>query len=824
MRDIVASRPAERFTPAPREDLPSLHEAFAEEDAINLLDYWRVLVKRRWLIATVLLCTLVATAIVVLSMTPIYTAEITLLIERKAPQAINLDGATAESQGPDEYDYYRTQYEILKSRGLITQVMQEQQLPQHSLFALPQEPKGLVAKWWSQAWSDVSQWLSKEQQTSANRLELPSTNAEKSADDDILASGLANAGASDLSPKMVKKYGDMLEVKPVPRTRLVKIAFSTPDPALSAQVANAHAQVYIRRGVERRSRTDEEAQGFLEEKLVELRERLEKSEAALNSYRRDQGILSFDDKENTAVDRLADLNKSLTEAETERITLETQMPLIRRGESDELPAVIDNNLIQSLKQQLAHLEEERGQLASQFKAGYPRLVDVESQIDKVSVQLRQEIQRIANSIVKSYQFAADKEKELRKKMEEQKTAVLRLKDASVKYAMLSREVDTNRELYDSVLQRIKEVGVAAELRDSNISVIDEAEPPLKPSKPRKTLSLALSALIGLMGGVGLAFFLEYLDNTLETPEEVERCLRLPNLAVIPDFDRVTEQGGYAPKALANGDAHANGFGGVTPRPYANRANGKAHPTRDLVLEHHPFSQVAEAYRTLRTAVVLSRAEEAPKVMLFTSATEGEGKTATATNTAIVFAQLGLRVLLIDADLRRARCHEVLGLSKNIGLTEFLTGRRDVRQVIKPTVVENLFFLSSGVTPPNPAELLSSRKMREMLQTLREEYDCIIIDSPPVMPVSDALLLVTRTDGVVLVVNGQTTPRDIVKEARNRLEHARAKILGIVLNRVDMRRSGYSYYYGYYSAYHTPPKKGQAGFENGVDVRVNNERA
>jgi capsular exopolysaccharide synthesis family protein len=800
--------------------LPFANALPLEEDSVDLRDYWRVLAKRRWLIATVLLCTVFATALVVLTMTPIYTAETILLIERKAPQAINLEGATSEAQGPDEYDYYRTQYEILKSRGLMTQVIQEQQLESLPLFADQQEPSGLVGGWWSHLWGQISQFFSPQPQSEKNVVEVPLADSTLADAEGLPMAILDGDAVSGLPPELIEKYAKMLEVKPVPRTRLVKITFSTPDPALSARIANTHAQVYIRQGVERRSQTDEEAQGFLEEKLVELRERLEKSEVALNSYRRDQGIISFDEKENVAVDRMVDLNRDLTEAESRRISLETQMPLLRGKNHNELPAVIKNSLIQTLKQQLAQAEAERAQLASQFKDNYPKRVEVEARVAELASRLRKEQARIAQGVISSYQFAVAKEKELRKKMEEQRKEVLRLKDASVKYAILAREVDTNRQLYDSVLQRIKEVGVAAELRDSNISVIDAAEAPVRPSKPRKALSLILSAIVGLMGGVGLAFFLEYLDNRLHTPEEVERHVRLPSLAVIPDFTRMGESEVYAPKPMLNGhgasmvNGHGESSAGKTP--FLNGLNGKAHVTRDLVLDYHNFSLVSESYRTLRTALLLSRAEAAPKTLLFTSATEGEGKTATAANTAIVFAQLGMRVLLVDADLRRARCHTILNIQKGIGLTELLIGRRDARQVIKPTVVENLFFLSSGVTPPNPTELISSRKMRETLLTLREEYDCVIIDSPPVMPVSDALLLSTMVDGVVIVVNGQSTPREIVKETRSRLEHVQAKVLGVVLNRVDVQRGGYGYYYGYYSSYHSKNEE-ESLFENGMQL-------
>jgi polysaccharide biosynthesis transport protein len=324
----------------------------------------------------------------------------------------------------------------------------------------------------------------------------------------------------------------------------------------------------------------------------------------------------------------------------------------------------------------------------------------------------------------------------------------------VEYVVLAREVDTNRQLYDSVLQRMKETGVSAELRTSNVFVIDEAEQPRAPSSPKIMQSLRLAALLGLIGGVGVAFLREHLNNTLKTPQEVERYLRLPNLSIVPDFVSLNWRRYAAPQ--------------IPSHLPAGGENG-------LGLSHHPLFVVTEAYCTLRTAILLSRAEEPPKTILFTSATHSEGKTATVINTAIVFAQLGVKVLVIDADLRRPSCHQVLSVQRRPGLTELLTGLGESQELIQPTYTADLFLLSGGSAPPNPAELVGSGKMRETLASLREHYDYILIDSPPVMPVSDAVLLSTMVDGVVLVVDSRQPPKEVVRDACTRLNFARAKI-------------------------------------------------
>jgi capsular exopolysaccharide synthesis family protein len=731
-------------------------------EEVHLRDYWRVIKKHQKLILAVFLCTVFACVLFVLTSTPIYTAATTLLIERKAPQAIDIQGALSEAQTPDEYDYYRTQYEILKSRGLAARVIQEESLESNPFFSEEEAQKGLIAKLWNSTKARLGGLFSSSLPTKSNGL--------------------------GIDPRTIDTYLDeMLEVKPIPRTRLVKVAFSTPDPELSAQVVNAHVRAYIRQGVELRAQANEEAQGFLEEKLVELKERVEKSEAALNNYRRDKGILSLDDKENIVVDRLTDLNKRLTEAEAERISLEAKVFLIRQKDYDSLPDVVGNTLIQTLKGQQTVLEGEYAQLASQFKADYPRVSQLKAQLGETQRRLNKEIQKVVASIQSAYLAAEANEKGLRDKMEQQKAATLSLKDASVNYAILAREVDTNRQLYDSVLQRMKEMGVAAEVRTSNVSIIDPAEPPLYPSRPRKLLSLLLSAIVGSMAGVGVAFFLEYLDNSLKSPEDVERQLGLPNLAVVPDFLSVDHQDevsaktlldGIKSKTLLNGrkdKTSLNGRKEVTQRSIGKASRHQSHNNgSEFILYHHPLSVINEAYRMLRTAILLSRAGEIPRTILFTSATEGEGKTATTVNTAVTFTQMGLRVLVVDADLRRPRCHQILRIYNETGLTELLAGQSEVHDVIRPTTTENLFFISSGTLPPNPAELVGSRKMYETLQALQADYDCIFIDSPPVMPVSDALMLSTLVDGVVLVVDGQQTPRNIVRGAQSRLAQARAK--------------------------------------------------
>jgi capsular exopolysaccharide synthesis family protein len=739
-------------------------------------DFWRVIIRRRRPIRLFFFSVVIVVGVGTFLMTPMYTSDTILLIEEKGPQIVDIKQVISETiGGTDKHNYYDTQFEILKTWSLAAQVIREQRLADNKIFT-GEEKTGIGAALVSSVTRRIKAqpWI---------RGMLPSRH---DADD-------PDAVLDRLTKIYLEKY---LEVEPIKNTRLVRIKFSTPDADLSAQLANAHAQAYIRQGLKFRALANADAEKFLQKKLVELKERVEKSETVLNDYRRNKGIISLNDKENVVVERLADLNKRLTDAEAERITLQAQVQLIRQRAYDSLPAVINNQLIAGLKEQLSRLEGEHANLSAEYNPGYPRLAQVKAQLDETRKRLRTEIQSVVAGIESAYLAAEAREKGLRAKMTEQRNAALQLKDASVEYAILAREVDTNNQLYDSILQRMKEMDVAGEIGSSNVFVVEEAGAALQPSRPRNGLNLLLGFVLGAMGGVALAFVLEYVDKTVSRPDEVERYFHLPTLAVIPDFLEVEKESrakllwagnGSASESIdRNGSAAANGTG---------QGNGNFRGIA-LALSRLPPSLVAESYRSLQTSILLSQAEAPPKVLLFTSACREEGKTATAINTAIVFAQMEARVLIIDADLRRPSCHKNLWLERTPGLTELLTGQRTLQQVIKQTLTDNLFVITAGAIPPDPVKLVGSNKMHEVIAELRNHFDHVFIDSPPLTAVSDAVRLSTMTDGVLLVVKGQETTRDALQEACSRLNYAQAKVLGVVLNGVDFK-NGYSRYWADY---------------------------
>ena len=748
---------------------------FLDEGAplVDFAAYLRTVRKHYRLVVAVLAGVVTLTMVKVMTETPLYEAETTIMIEPSAQGGgtdtlENLVQIEAAANNSDQY--YKTQCAILQSRGIAAGVVKTLGLEHNPAFAGKPGGSGFFAGFFGK----FKRAMHKQAGNSGKLLRLP-----PGLEDD-----------QGVAPGLVHAYLAGLKVTPMPDTNLVKITITSPDPELAAQLANAHVKAYQRQQVEMHGQQSEEAQHYLQNKLLEVKEQLEKSEEALNAYRREKGIIpgliSLDGKDAVVLDRLADLSKDLTQAEVARISLEAQASLIKKHEYSSLPSVIDDSTIQEMNKTLDGLYSQQAALGSQFKPSYPPLAKLDAQIRDMQARVVAMIDKKVGALQSQFEEATEKENKLREEMEREREETLKLNNSAAQYAILQRDVDTNRELYNAILTRVKDVEMSGDIQSKNVSVINSAEVPGTPTSPRKLFALMISAMGGLGLGLGLAFIVEMMDNTLKNPEEAENYLKLPNLGVVPEFSSVNGKSAYAPRELMNG-------GGA-------RASTVLPPGRELVTTHGSYSRVGEAYRNLRTALLLSRAGSPPKVTLITSAMSREGKTVTAVNISVMLSQLGGSVLLIDADLRRARCHRVLAVDNHLGLTEVLTGSRDLNEMIRSTEIENLYFLGAGSVPPNPTELLNSLKMGEVMAQLREHYEYIVIDSAPVLPVSDSMVLSKLTDGVVLVANGSATPRQQVKSACARLEYARAKILGLVLNKVKIHSPDYHYYYhqDYYS--------------------------
>src|SRR5713226_1553296 len=745
-------------------ELPDSYEILESDEGLDLRAYGRILHKRLPTILIVFFILFTTILVVTLKQRSVYRTQVLLEIQKENPDIPTIKELYELEAVSDAY--LRTQYNILASESLSRRVIEQLRLDTLPEFNSP--------RWW-QIW--------------------PKTKKPSTAQ--TFAIGPVPAGGDrELSQRVLERFQDQLTIDPVNRSRLVTVRFDSRDPELAARVVNTLAADYVDQSLEARWQATQKAAEWLTQQLVGVKAKLEKSEDELQSYARHHGLVFLEtDKgasQNVANERLQQLQEQLTKAQTERYEKEALYRLVQTGEYESLPGVFENKLIQDLSERLAELKREHAQLSTTFNADYPRVKEIQSQIDEIEGSLREERQRAADRIANDYSAAVRRENLVQQGLGEQQKQVSLIAEKSVQYSILKREVETNKQLYEGLLQRLKEAGVSAALKASNIRVVDAAEPPKKPTKPNLPLNLALAVTLGLALGAGAAFFEEHLDNSLKTSEDVERYLGLPALALIPSVESL------------------NGRRGAVYGVYGRRSKalpeGNGKPATavagwyriDATAQDH--SALAEVFRSLRTSFLLSTAERPPRTLLVSSSQPSEGKTTVSSNLAISLAQLGHRVLLIDGDMRRPSVRKVFQLDNGLGLVSYLTGQQDWRAVVQPTGQAGLDALLCGPVPPNPAELLSSERMRTLLGEAKAEYQFVVVDSPPLLNVADSRILATMVEGVVLVVKGGVTPRELAQRAQAYARDVGANLIGVVLNNLDVRGSDDYYRYYHYNYY------------------------
>jgi succinoglycan biosynthesis transport protein ExoP len=553
-------------------------------------------------------------------------------------------------------------------------------------------------------------------------------------------------------------------VTPIRNSQLVVVKFRSPDAEYAAAAANALAEQYIQQNLEFRVSATTQTNSWLTSQLEEQRKLVEQSDQKLQDYKEQHNAVSVDDKQNIVVQKLNAINQQLVDARIARLDKEanykTLADLQARGEPlDSFPAVMASPVVQKLKADIAQKESERAKLGTQYGPAYPAMRDLAKQIDAAKQDLASEIQKVVGSVQAEFEAAKAKEAGLQQSLDAQQQEALGLDRKMLEYSQLQREADSNRQLYENLLSRAKETGAAEEYRGTNIQIIDRAEVPRAPVLPQTSRDLFVSALGGLFLAVGLAFGFEYLDSRIKVPEEIKTYLHLPFLGMIP--------------TVAGADP-----GGEAPLLRADTAPA--------------FS---EAIRAIRTAVLFSTAEAGARSIVVTSTGPHEGKTLVSSSLAITLAQAGQRTIVVDADMRRPRLHEALGRSQEPGLSNVLVGEATLADAARATSVPNLTFLGAGHIPPNPVELLCSPKYLELIADLKTRYDWVVIDAPPVMPVTDAAVVANAAGGVLFVVGSEMTPRQNAVAAVDQLRGANAKFIGAVLNRVNVQR--HSYYYSPY---------------------------
>lgn len=726
------------------------------EEEINLRDYVHVIRKRRWVVITILFVVTVSVTIFTFRQTPVYEATARLLIEKETPNILSfkevLDMNTADE------NYYQTQYKILKSRTLAKQVLQKLGIFEQKAQQPPQAPSWFSVRTWM---TKAQEWLGLQQ---APALSGPEQTAER-------------------EERLITTFLSSIVVTPIRGSRLVDVSARSVDRKQTALIANTLVDLYITQNLDNKLSTTKEAVTWLQKELETTQKKLVESEAALHEYKAKYEIITIEDRQNIVLQKLSELNTAVNNAKIKRSDLEAQYNKIKEYnivQLESLPQVINNPLIQQLKVELANVENELSDLQQKYRSKHPSVEALQTQVVSVRRRINSEIKRITDSITSEYEVALAQEKDLIAMLEDQKQEVLDLNQKSIKYKELQREVDSNQRIYDTLLQRAKETSISERLETSNIEVVDRAVVPTSPIAPNKQRNILLGVMVGLAMGVSLAFFFEYLDNSLKTAEDVKQYLGIPFL-------------GFVPK--------------VSPKELVGNI-GQHSAERIVVL--NPRSNASEAYRSLRTNVTFALlndhflATNQGAVMLVTSTNPSEGKSSVVANLAIALAQGGSKTLIIDCDFRRPVMHRIFDLKNvEIGFADMITNVKafGTKKGIRETGIDNLHVIPCGKIPPNPSELLGSSLTRMIINTLSEKYDKILIDSPPVNTVTDPVILSRVAHGVIFIIRASETRRDVAQRAMEQLRSADATIIGGVLNSVDFEKDRYYYYSYSYSKYY-----------------------
>ncbi|MFK8252356.1 GumC family protein [Ancylobacter terrae] len=695
-----------------------------------LFRLWRILVRRRRLIAAVVGLALVLGLVVTLIMPSIYRATITLQLARESAKIVNVENVQSDNDGATNREFLETQYALLKSRSLAEKVVQALNLDTDEEFSGKPQKVGFFS--WI---GGLIFGVPEEEPLSANEI-------------------------TERRIQAAERLQGMMAVTPQRNSQLVDVHVNSASPELASKIANALGESFIAANLERRYDASSYARNFLEDRLAELKLKLEETEKELVNYAQSASIVNTDDNKTLLGSNLESLNDAISKVQTERIKNEELWKQAQGTGGFGLPQILENDTIRDLRTQYARLSAEYQQKLKQFKPAFPQMMQLKAQLDELELQMTAQADLVRSVIQARYEATMQQENMLKERLEALKTDVLAMRDRSIRYNILKREVDTNKTLYEGLLQRYKEIGIAGGIGASNISIIDRAEVPKVRYSPRLKLNLAIAAFLGLMAGVAAAFGLEMFDDTLKSPDQAEEKIGIPVVGVIP---------------LAPGN-----------------------PDLMSVLDD-PRSNVSEAYRSLRTALQFSASSGTPKSLLVTSSQPGEGKSTTAVALARNFSQLGFRVLLIDADLRRPSLHKYFDVENAVGISDYLEGSAQLVGILH-TPRQNLTFIPCGSVPQEPTELLAGSKMKNLLTYGSKHFDMLILDGPPILELADAPLLASMTEGTLMVVSANHVRHAVVRTRLKRLQQARGRLAGLVLTKFDMREANSYYYYtGYYSS-------------------------
>lgn len=741
--------------PRNQSGLDRLQEFYATpRPELTISDYWRILIKRKWTILVCALVTVTIAGLASLRITPTYEAAARVSILGQTSSFLNFSKSQPADDSGTQVSI-DTQVKILQSNTLALLVIRKLGLDGRTEFA------GASA--------------SETKLGPMSRLSLQNLSREE---------------------QLLQRFQRELRVQQIPNTAIVEIRYSSPDPALAAEVANATAESFIEQNIKARYDGTMLAADWLSKQLAGLQIKVESSQGKLVEYQRENGIIGADDKQNLTVEKLNGLSKELTLAQVDRIQKQSVYEIAKGPNAETVGIVLQDPLLSSLRQQQTELEAQDAQLSTEFGSSYPKVQELRNRLKLIKEAYNKELQNGIRRVQNDYDAGLKREQMLQQALADQTAIANQLNVSAIQYKLLKQEADSNRQLYDGLLEKLKEASLAAALNSSNIRIIDKARVPMTPARPNIPRYLEYALILGLLGGIAIAFVLESMDSTVRTPEQVEALSALPLLAMIPLKDELQW---HAPRRVT----------GILKGALPSQA-----PAVSLVTCLEPQSEIAEAYRALRTSILLSTPGGPPHSIIVTSPVPQDGKTITSINTAIVLAQQGKKVLLVDADLRRPGIDRAFGIRQGLGLSNVLSGGADPGTATFTTRERNLFVMPAGAMPPQPSELLSSAILQDLLSQWREEYDHVVIDSPPALSVTDAVLLSVQADGVLLVVRANQTTTGAVLRARDLLLHVNCNLLGVVLNAVDLASLGEHYSQSRYGLYYTDYKRKAPTREHG----------
>ncbi len=741
-------------------------------DSANLRDYLSMVLKRKWLILSLVLVITSLVTIQQYRLPSVYEAITTIQIEPPQRSVLQTQAGVVINADSDP-KFWQTQLELLKNPTLSRQVVLTLDLQNNPAFFDSQSQTSI--------YTSLRRIFSREKPASTP---VVTSRVEVIDQDTVQEQQLSPEELARLEP-----YEDTLaanvRVDPRPGTNLVDLHYIHTDPVLAQKIVNTIGEVFVLNNLVRQTKGSQNAYELLSREIADLQLKIRRSSEEQLNYARSHNLPQVvDPKADLEGQRLSILSTQLLDAESKRKDLQSLYEAAARADdTNSIPEVKDDKRTQELRLRLDTLKQRRDELLATYTEEWPEVKKVNQQIKQLEEVLTVSPREVVSAMKIRYETALAREKMLRDTYMQQRGITSQQNQDMIALGAIRQELETNKQILNTLLQRQRELQITSNDRPNNVSVATIARVPGAPIGPQRTRNIVLALMLSLAAGIGLAFLLDYLDDTLKTVNDIDRYIHLPALAVIP--------------ALRNESRLRLKLGGGAPADNYDKENTA------LALINDSRSVVAEAYRHLRTSLLLSSAGQPPKTILVTSGQPSEGKTTTTVNTAIMLAHTGVEVLIVDCDLRRPRLHSHFSIPNTRGITNYLSGETDLDSLLQTYEhLPNLKILTAGPVPPNPAELLGSNEMRKLLSELGERFTHVIIDSPPAISFTDASILSTMVDGVMLVVQGGRSSRAVVRRAKQQLTDVSANIFGVVLNNVKLESQEF-YYAGYYSSYYAP---------------------